>query len=205
MENKKANKPFITVKEAIVSALVIALVAIAFEKPFPIEGIHTIPLRKVSENEVHQFATQIEQISAEKIKEKLGNGKPTFLFMYASWCSYCKKLMTNITSLKNEGKINEINFLPISVDKQKTKLSHYLLQRDYNKLFTPYIIDNNTEKELENIVAEKGGNYSPSIPYSIIFDANGNAVEEINGTIDKEILLEKLNYAKNHTSKKILQ
>lgn len=197
MKDKKEKKPFITVKEAIVSVLVLLLFAIAFEKPFPIIGIHMVPARNVSENEVHQFALQIEEVPVAKIEEKLNlRGKPTLIFMYASWCVYCKKLMANIISLQNEGKINDINFLPISVDRKKTELSRYLLKYNYDKLFTPYIIDERNENELKKIIVNKGGNYTPSIPYSIIFDTNGNVIEEINGVIGKISLLEKLNAAK---------
>lgn len=196
MENKKENKPFITVKEAIVSVLVLLLFAIAFEKPFPIIGV-LIPTRNVLENEVHQFAMQIEEITPSKIEEELNkSGKPTLMFMYASWCTYCKKLMANITSLKNEGKIDDINFLPISVDRRKTELSRYLLKYNYDKLFTPYIIDDSNERELKRIIINKGGNYTPSIPYSVIFDIKGNVIEEINGVIGKISLQEKLNAAK---------
>lgn len=203
MEAPEKKKPFITVKEAIISVLVILFTAVAFEKPFPIIGLHMIPMRNVSESEVQQFTEQIEPISAERIEKELKeSGKPTLIFVYASWCPFCKKLMINITSLKNEGKINEINFLPISIDRQITPLSRYILQGGYEKLFTPYIMDGGAENYLRNIVVNMGGNYSGAIPYSIIFDKDGNAIDNFYGTMDQTALLAKLENAKNYSADK---
>ncbi len=198
MEPPKEKKPFITVKEAIISVLVIVLFAVAFEKPFPILSVRLITPRSVTEAEVQQYAEQIELIPTEKIEKSLKeSGNPTLVIIYTSWCPYCKKLMNNVASLRNEGKIKGINLLPLSVDKQKTPLSRYVLERGYDQFFTPYMMDSNTVKEFGNTIIAKGGYFDTAIPYSIIFDRNGNLVESIRGSMDKDLLLSKLENAKN--------
>lgn len=202
MEPAKGKKPFITVKEAIISILVLLFVAIAFNKPTPILN-RLITARTLTEADIQQFAEQLPIISAEKFEKELKeSGKPTLLIIYTSWCPYCNKLMTDATSLKNEGKINWINLLPLSVDSQKTMLSRYVLQRRYEKLFTPYIMDDSAKYFLKSIATSKGWDFSRAIPYSIIFDRNGNAVESFYGTINKESLVMKLENAKNYATDK---
>ncbi len=203
-ENRPKKRPFITVKESIVAVLVIILVSVAFEEPFSITEINTTPLKNVSEQETLGFTKQIVVISASQIVKNIEttDNKPTLMVMYASWCGYCRKLLPNIVALKNEGKIDGVNLLLLSVDKDVMKFSTYFLQRNYDKVFTPYVIEAEEERALKNIIIGKGGFYSKSIPYSVIFDSKGNLIEEIHGAISKKILLRKLDYAINQPQKK---
>lgn len=197
MEKEPTKRAFITVKESIVAVLVIILVSVAFEEPFSITEINTTPLKNVSEQETLEFTKQIKIISASQIVKNIEttDAKPTLMVMYASWCGYCKKLLPNIAKLKNEGKISGVNLLLLSIDKDIIKFSTYFLQRNYDKVFTPYIMDDDEEGKLKSIIVSKGGSYSTSIPYSVIFDSKGILIEEIHGAVSKKRLLEKLNNA----------
>ena len=204
MEKEPTKRAFITVKESIVAVLVIILVSVAFEEPFSITEINTTPLKNVSEQETLEFTKQIKIISASQIVKNIEttDAKPTLMVMYASWCGYCKKLLPNIAKLKNEGKISGVNLLLLSIDKdiikyisEKTDTVTYFLQRNYDKVFTPYIMDDDEEGKLKSIIVSKGGSYSTSIPYSVIFDSKGILIEEIHGAVSKKRLLEKLNNA----------
>ena len=201
MEQEKKKRPFITAKEAFVAIVVIYLTAIAFNKPVPFIDmlVPPAPERKVSEQEIINFSPQIKDISAQQIADNINsNGKPTLMVLYTSWCGYCKILMPNISTLKKEGKIEGINLLLISVDKERNKASKYKLEHNYDKVFTPYIMASEDEEDLKNIIKNKNGNYTRAIPYALFFDSHGNLLEETIGIINKKMLLSKLENAINN-------
>jgi|CXWL01.1.fsa_nt_gi thioredoxin-related protein len=197
MKSNKPSRPFITVKEALVAVLVIILFSVAFEKPFPIVERHPPPVRQISDQDASEFIQQIKSISAGEIDSKIKStdDKPTIMVIHASWCGYCKKLLRNIATLKKEGSIDNTEILIVSVDEDKMKLSKYLLQYNYDKVFTPYIMDSTEETKLKSMIINKGGAYSKSIPYSVIFDKNGKMAEEVRGVMSGESILRKLNGA----------
>lgn len=189
-ENKK--RPFITVKEAVVSAIVIIFTAAVFEQPVPLLDLLTSPpVRNVSFNEAAEFGAKIIDINTTQIAEKfeINDGKPSLVVFHASWCIYCRKLLSNITSLKNEGKIDNIHLLVVSIDESRMKLATYLLQRDYDKAFTPYIIKPDKDLKIKDIVAKKGGDYNMVIPYSMFLDGNGKLIKEKTGRMSKDEIL----------------
>ncbi len=197
MKTDKPKRPFITVKEALVAVLVIILFSVAFEKPFPIVEPPPPPVRQISDQEASGFIQHIKNISAEEINSKIegATGKPTIMVIHASWCGYCKKLLRNIATLKKEGSVDNAEILLISVDEDKMKLSKYLLQYNYDKVFTPYVMDSTEETKLKSMIINKGGAYSKSIPYSVIFNKNGKLAEEVRGVMSRESILRKLNGA----------
>ncbi len=188
MENQK-KRPFITVTEALISSAVLFLTAVAFEK---IDLTPQVPLRSVLEAEVSQFAEQIVDLPISQIARKIetSDGKPTLMVIYASWCAYCKLLLPKIAALKNEGDLNNIHLLFISLDEDKRKLSTYILQRNYDRIYDPYMLENNSVKGLDNFMITKGSSYNGSIPYTVIFDSKGKLVSTLHGTVDKPSLRE---------------
>lgn len=194
MEKKNKKRPFITAKEAVIAIAVIYLTAIAFEKPIPFIDTSPPPppARSVSYQEAVNFSSRLQDITSKQIADSLNSGKPTLIVMYTSWCGYCKRLLPNITGLKKEGKIEDINLLLISVDKERDKASKYILEHSYDKIFTPYIMASKDEDDLKNIIKSKNGNYTRAIPYTLFFDSNGNLLEENVGIINKKMLLSKI-------------
>lgn len=189
-ENKK--RPFITIKEAIVASLVIMAVSITFEKPFSLMDILTAPpQRHVDFAEASLFASKIEDITTRQIAEKfeIKDGKPSMVIFHASWCMYCRKLLANIVALKNEGKMDGVHLLVVSVDESRVKLATYLLQRNYDRIFPAYIIKPDKTLKIKDIVANKGGHYTGVIPYSLFFDGDGKLVKEQTGRMSREEIL----------------
>jgi thiol-disulfide isomerase/thioredoxin len=182
MENKKKKRPFLTVKETVIGIAIVVLTAIAFGKPIPIIDLSPPPppARSVSYEEIANFSRQLKDITAKQVAENISNSgkKSTLMVFYTSWCGYCKRLLPKISKLKKERKIEHVNLLLISVDKERNDASRYILENNYDKIFTPYIISDDEETDLKNIIKNKGGNYTRAIPYSLIFDSNGNLLEE---------------------------
>lgn len=198
MSNKqKQKRPFITVKEAIVSLAVILFTALAFEK-FDLEP--PPPTRSVLQQEAEIFALQIPTITASQIAKIVtpADGKPTLVVFYASWCRYCKKLFPQIISLQKNGKNNDMHFLFLSVDKNRNDLANYILKHDYNQIFTPYIIEENEHEKIAELFSQKGRVYNSGIPYTVIFDGKGNIISAAHGAISKDELLDLINGDKSN-------
>jgi thiol-disulfide isomerase/thioredoxin len=205
MKKEKIKKPFITVKEAIIASAVIILTAIAFQKPAVFFNTSFYaPTRELLPQEAEMFVEQIIDISSSQIiaATKPADEKPTLIVLYASWCGYCKMLLPNIFNLKNEGKIDDTHIIFLSVDKNKLNLAKYLLAHDYNNIFTPYILKHDEEKKFKTIIANYGGNYSKTIPYSLFFDGKGKLIKEVSGSMNKEQILNHLNEASKQPASK---
>lgn len=196
MQNK-AKKPFITVKEAIIAAIILWFTAIAFEKV----EINQVPTRGVIEAEVRLFAKQLPVLSVSQIVEKLesGHNKPTLMVIYASWCGVCKKVLPRIYALKKEGSLENINLLFISVDEDKEALSRYVMQHNYTWLFEPYVIEKGGAHNLMNMLALRGLDFKLAVPYLAMFDSEGKAITTIRhgGGATKSFLLENIQKAVN--------
>lgn len=196
MQKDNKKRPFISIKDIIIGGIVVLFTAIAFGKPVPFfDASLYAPTRDVSNQEITSFAEHdiidlpVSKIVA-KIEEK--DGKPTFMVIYSSWCGYCKILMPHIINLKKEGKLENINLIFISIDKDKMKLAEYLLSHDYDKFFTPYIVEKNVPDALENMITSKGHYYDGVVPYTVIFNDEGKIISAIRGRMNKKHFLEKV-------------
>jgi len=182
MKNQKKKRPFLTAREAVTGIAIVLLTAIAFGKPIPLIGLEPPPPpeRSVSREEILNFDSQIKDITAKQVADNISasGNKTTLMVFYASWCGYCKRLLPKISELKKKGKIEAVNLLLISVDKERGDASRYILEHNYDKFFTPYIISDKEEDAIKSFIQNKGGHYTRAIPYSLIFDGNGNLLEE---------------------------
>jgi thiol-disulfide isomerase/thioredoxin len=188
MQEKGKKRQFVTKKDLILGTIIAIFVSIPFIFSPDRAG------RYVADSEIEEFAGQIIPLSIRKIEEDIKDtgGKPTLMVMYASWCGYCKFLLPVISSLKKEGKLEGIRLYFISIDKDKRELAAYLLKHDYNKIFTPQILNRTGEQTLTDLLISKGSNFNGPIPYSIIFNGQGKIVAEYLGLVNKRALLNKI-------------
>lgn len=196
MKKDKTKRPFISAKDIIIGGIVVIFTALVFGKPVPFLNANLYaPTRSVLKQEVTDFVEHgIRTIPVSEIiaKTELKDGKKTLMVIYTSWCGYCKTLIPNIFSLKKEGKLENTNLVFISIDKDKFELAKYLLEHDYDKFFTPYIVEKDAPDALENLILSKGHYYDGGIPYTIIFNDEGKILSTTRGTMDKEQLFKKL-------------
>ncbi len=199
MENNKKKRPFFTIKDIIIGGIVVIFTAIAFGKPIPFLNMPAHPqARNVLQAEVTDLVNNgLIETTAQQISDKIDkkDGKPSLMLIYASWCSYCKFLIPDILSLRHEGKLDNINVFFLSIDKDKSELANYLLKYNYDKEFTPYIIKNGGQDELEIMMINKNRYYN-GVPYTIIFNDDGKIISTIAGSTSKNWLRTKLQQAK---------
>lgn len=183
-DKPKKKRPFITIPELIIAVIVVLFVGVSFER---IDLDPPVNARSVLEAEIRHFNDEIKVLPISQVASMIENkeSKPTILFIYASWCSYCKKIMSYFVQFQNRGKLENFNLLFISLDENKDKLSKYILQYNYDKLFKPYMLEENGAMGLENMMLSKGASYGGVIPFTVIFDSKGRIISLMRGVVAK--------------------
>jgi len=120
-------------------------------------------------------------------------GRPTLLFIYASWCGYCKQVMPELIKLIKERRLEGVNKVFLSIDEKRRQLGHYIFTKGYGGLYTPYIYQ---QGPLPDFIFGKGGNFNGAIPYMAVFDGSGRLMSEDNGVVDRERILDMLSSAR---------
>lgn len=134
-------------------------------------------------------------LSALDLREKIAAREPTLLFIYTSWCPYCRQALPNLVGLKEKDILKNTHVLFVSLDKKKHDLAEYLARENYQDAFTPYIFKYSEHDLLIDMLQRKQSHFSGSIPYAVLFhkgkfvaetDSRGNwdallsAVEALN-------------------------
>lgn len=136
-----------------------------------------------SAQQVMAMLDDLRIISTEELKPKLMNNeqKPTLVFVYASWCTFCRQVMPNIIDLKRSSKLEHINLLMLSIDSSPDALARYLADGRYKGLFTPYLVTGTRELSLKALLQNAGSSYEGGIPFILVFDADGRLLNETFG------------------------
>lgn len=125
---------------------------------------------------------------AEDIRKAIrsSESKPSLLFIYASWCPYCKRYIDVVNDVVQEKAV--ANITAISIDEDPGALSAFLNERPQMMFETAIYTGYESPKA---IVKEFGGHFSGGIPYTAILK-NGQIHGQIPGYVSKEKLLETL-------------
>lgn len=149
--------------------------------------------------EIDRFRERILVIGADELPLMLRSqdNKPTLLVVYASWCPTCKKLMPMLTDALRGDKLDDkVRTVFLSMDYNTAPLSKYLIHRNYQSLFTPYMLRPDHVEKLPAVLAPTGSTYNKMIPYTGIFNAQGKLVREEFGIFGKRQLMEMIEAAK---------
>lgn len=127
---------------------------------------------------------ELHPLSAEAIKKELAasGGKPALLFLYASWCPYCKKQFPIIEELSKSG----YHIIPVSVDKDAAALATFLGKNHPHTPLAPYIAENSGD--IMTWLGGLGLSYRGSIPYMVAFSGQGTPVKHFQGLTAREPL-----------------
>ncbi len=133
---------------------------------------------------VSKFVNDIQPLrSADVIPLiKPANSKPTFFYIYASWCPYCRKLMPKVVEIIIDGTLKDFNVVMLSSDNDFFRLGNYLVAGNYAGKFTPYLLKRSNVQPLDKLLGQMGSSFDGRIPYAAVFDANGKLVSETLGT-----------------------
>lgn len=127
-------------------------------------------------------------------------GRPTLVFIYASWCPYCQKEFTSYEMLKEQFPDSTLQTLAISIDKDPLALSDFLLTRFPNKPFTPYHLDTKEIPIFFRALGDRGPQPKGSIPYMVLFDADQKFIQEFSGLVPFPTLREAIQKLKSPDS-----
>lgn len=145
--------------------------------------------------EVGSYEKELISIHPADVDHKIQKNGPSIMLVYTSWCGYCRMLVPELVKLINEKKLDGMQKLFISLDKNRSDLSKYLVLNGYKDVFEPYVIMEGTSSGLVQFSAEKGGNYKGQIPYIGVFDKSGKLVAESLGMTNYKQLLDMINKA----------
>ncbi len=141
--------------------------------------------------EIKAVEQTVQRIIPKNVPYKLvsENGKPVMLVFYASWCSYCAKLMPRILQMMADHELDNVQPLFISMDSQPRVFSKYLVKTKYYKVFEPLMLQEIFYNNLPEVMQSTGSTFNGAIPYVGFFNHDGKMVAEIFGLVDKQDLL----------------
>lgn len=110
------------------------------------------------------------------------NNKPTLVFIYASWCPYCRTQKPVIEQMQAQY-ANVLNVVAISIDKDPAGLARYL-SHDPTTLEV-YRVAGDKFLDFRVALAATGSKFTGAIPYSAYFSPQKKMLAEIPGYVDK--------------------
>lgn len=116
-------------------------------------------------SEAEALPVGVNPIKLAEIKSFLNADKPRILFLYASWCPYCKKQIEGFKYFYEQYPPNAV--LAVSTDKKPEQFAQYIAQHN-GFPFTPYIYQGG--RELVDYLETQGASFSGGIPYFAVFE-----------------------------------
>lgn len=152
----------------------------------------------VSREQVEAYAAQAKFIEPEAVSGFLKQSeKPSMVFIYASWCTYCRSMMPIIHELWQRGDIDGSRLLLLSLDTSATDLSNYLLENRYAEMAgVPLMVRARQKDALKATLAGFGSGFTGGIPYTGIFAPGGMLRREVQGAVSKDSVIDQLQYLK---------
>lgn len=169
------------------NAFIIALVLMAIMHAFaPYMGLSQNKLQEISD-----LRRQLVVMGPQELEQKLVsmNAQPTLLVVYASWCKYCRQMMPGLMEMLRNGEMEGVNVIFLSKDRSGEDLAPYLVRNDYHRLVTPYVERGEESGEIRQMLQAKGSAYRGSIPFVLVFDAQGRWLFDLPGISDRNRLL----------------
>ena len=144
---------------------------------------------------MQQFSA--ERISAEAMEARLEQiqplddaaltgllapkAQPSLLFVYASWCPYCRKQAPVMEQLARDFE-GQLNIIPISIDEDPEKLAAYL-QRSGFALETLRVAEQDY-LPFRRALATTGSQFTGGIPHSVLLGTDGKLMDEVSGHVE---------------------
>ncbi|MBY0408340.1 MAG: redoxin domain-containing protein [Rickettsiales bacterium] len=141
--------------------------------------------------EIKAVERSVERVIPKNVPARLLKAeKPVMLVFYASWCSYCAKLMPKVLQMIDDHELDMVKPVFLSMDSQPRVFAKYLVKTKYYKRFPPLMLQEVFYNNLPEVMAGAGSHFNGAIPYIGFFSTDGKMVAEIFGLVDKQGLLE---------------
>lgn len=124
-------------------------------------------------------------------------GKPQLVFLYASWCPYCKRQFGQLHQLEGSTGKDGLTIHHISVENDVYALGDFLMQTyglAETDHFTAYYAEG--REDFYAVLRSKGATPGEGIPYLALFDAEGKLVRQFMGLTPLPALLAAVEEAK---------
>ncbi len=123
----------------------------------------------------------IQPLSQMKLERLTHNqGKPSLLFIYASWCPYCQRQFPVIHELQ-EAYGDDLQLIVTSVDRNRDDLADFLADKPQPLEFTPYHVSATEAAGFRTWMDQKNAEYGGSIPHSVLLNDKGELVSVFSG------------------------
>lgn len=120
-------------------------------------------------DEAKAHAQTITRFDPAQLDAALASGRPTMLYVFASWCPFCRQQTPAIEAFL--AKSPKVSVIAISIDEDPVALASYLLTQP-TLSFHPQLLDPEVVS-LRDMLKERGLQYDGSIPYTAFFDTKG--------------------------------
>ncbi len=177
-------------KKIIIGVCIFIVIIIFFFRNFGIE-IGDITIGR----QVNHFITQKSEVKDSPFyKNHFQKDSLIVLNVWATWCKPCIQEIPDLNEVKKEFKDKGVVFLSISVDKDSIELNKFLK----GKMFKFKDITNSNKEYIKSILnllenKETSDNQDYNkVPKTFIIK-NQQILTSINGTIDKDELISKIN------------
>jgi len=135
-------------------------------------------------SDAQALPAETEAITLEEIKSFVSADEPRIIFLYASWCPYCKKQINGFKLFHKEYPMT--NMIAVSTDKNSDDFVQYIASKN-GVPFEPYIYQGGSE--LADYLKEQSSSFNGGIPYFAIFE-KGKFKQEFLGLTHPQTLTE---------------
>jgi thiol-disulfide isomerase/thioredoxin len=132
--------------------------------------------------EAKAFSEKLVELDAKTFPDILAKDRPTLVFVYASWCPYCKEQFGVLESLSARFGNDVLHIAYISVDENPYELSQTLVDK-YEKgvPFTPYHVSPMEKDGFYQGFESYGFKPNGGIPYLLLFDSEQKPKQQFYG------------------------
>lgn len=128
---------------------------------------------------VDAVKAEMRPIDALALREKLQlTDKNTMLFIYTSWCPHCRKAIPELLKLKENGSMDHMQVVMLSIDQNPEQLINYIGNAGYHTRFTPYLYTERIEGDMWRLVADYNMTFKGAIPYAAVISKDGELLAE---------------------------
>lgn len=122
----------------------------------------------------------------------IAENRPTLLFIYASWCPYCRQQFSVLSQLHAEYGHN-IHFTALSLDSDARQLNRFLVNIPTPFFFDPVILKPTERHSFIRLMQDRGSHFDGAIPHIIVFTEDSAITFERVGLTRADTLVKAFN------------